>query len=83
MRACGARAQVCGDPSIDLVLLKSVTKYSPGLSSDLIRWFWEVLEEFSPAQRALFVRFAWGRTRLPPTRADFKGVEFQIQPLEK
>ena len=30
-----------------------------------IKMFWEVLESFSQADRRLFLRFAWGRERLP------------------
>jgi len=79
------RVWVCGEPNIDIALLKSVTSYKGGLSdtSDLIKWFWEAMEEFTPTQRSLFVRFAWGRSRLPRTKADFKGREFQIQRLDK
>lgn len=76
---------VCGDPQIDIALLKSVTSCKGHMNPDLITWFWEVLEGFTQTQRALFVRFAWGRTRLPRSKADFAaaGVEFQIQPLDK
>lgn len=49
----------------------------------LVQWFWEVMEEFSTAERSLFLRFVWGRTRLPRTIADFRGRDFvfQVSPL--
>lgn len=71
---------VCGSPDIPLDLLKSVTTYKgvdPG--ANLIRWFWQTLEEFSNSERSLFLRFVWGRTRLPRTIADFRGRDFVIQ----
>lgn len=49
----------------------------------LIQWFWEVMEEFSNQERSLFLRFVWGRTRLPRTIADFRGRDFVLQVLDK
>ena len=71
---------VCGSPDIPLTLLKSVATYKgvdPG--APLVQWFWEVMEEFSNQERSLFLRFVWGRTRLPRTIADFRGRDFVIQ----
>ncbi|KAF4026258.1 hypothetical protein G4228_018565 [Cervus hanglu yarkandensis] len=75
---------VCGSPDIPLHLLKSVATYK-GVepSAPLIQWFWEVMESFSNTERSLFLRFVWGRTRLPRTIADFRGRDFVIQVLDK
>ncbi|KAE9018738.1 hypothetical protein PF011_g6130 [Phytophthora fragariae] len=56
----------CGSPKIDLDLWQRHTRYD-GYSEDdpTVQLFWEVLGEFSDEQRADFVRFAWGRSRLP------------------
>lgn len=72
--------QVCGSPDIPLHLLKSVATYK-GVepSAPLVQWFWEVMEAFSNTERSLFLRFVWGRTRLPRTIADFRGRDFVIQ----
>lgn len=72
--------QVCGSPDIPLHLLKSVATYK-GVepTSSLIQWFWEVMESFSNTERSLFLRFVWGRTRLPRTIADFRGRDFVVQ----
>lgn len=72
--------QVCGSPDIPLHLLKSVATYK-GVepSASLIQWFWEVMESFSNTERSLFLRFVWGRTRLPRTIADFRGRDFVVQ----
>lgn len=52
-------------------------------TAPLIQWFWEVMEDFSNQERSLFLRFVWGRTRLPRTVADFRGRDFVIQVLDK
>ncbi|XP_076284957.1 E3 ubiquitin-protein ligase HERC2 isoform X1 [Lasioglossum baleicum] len=75
---------VCGSPDIPLTLLKSVATYK-GIEANapLIQWFWEVMEEFSNQERSLFLRFVWGRTRLPRTIADFRGRDFVLQVMDK
>lgn len=75
---------VCGSPEIPLNLLKSVASYKGvDATSSLVQWFWEVMEEFSNHERSLFLRFVWGRTRLPRTIADFRGRDFVLQVLDK
>ncbi len=34
-------------------------------------------------ERSMFVRFTWGRSRLPRRRNDFKDVNFVVQLLDK
>lgn len=71
---------VCGSPDIPLDLLKSVVTYKGvDASAPLVRWFWDTLESFSNAERSLFLRFVWGRTRLPRTIVDFRGRDFVFQ----
>ncbi|KAG6975543.1 hypothetical protein JG688_00002285 [Phytophthora aleatoria] len=56
----------CGSPKIDLELWQRHTRYDGYAEDDLtVQLFWEALAEFSDEQRADFVRFAWGRSRLP------------------
>ncbi|XP_011052282.1 PREDICTED: E3 ubiquitin-protein ligase HERC2-like, partial [Acromyrmex echinatior] len=75
---------VCGSPDIPLNLLKSVATYK-GIEAmaPLVQWFWEVMDEFSNPERSLFLRFVWGRTRLPRTIADFRGRDFVLQVMDK
>ncbi|CAL1297267.1 unnamed protein product [Larinioides sclopetarius] len=75
---------VCGSPEIPIQLLKAVATYK-GIEPDapLVQWFWEVMEEFNNTERSLFLRFVWGRTRLPRTIADFRGRDFVLQVMEK
>lgn len=75
---------VCGSPDIPINLLKAVATYKGvELDSPLIQWFWDVMEEFTNTERSLFLRFVWGRTRLPRAIADFRGRDFVLQVLDK
>mmetsp|Transcript_39042 Transcript_39042/g.63013 ORF Transcript_39042/g.63013 Transcript_39042/m.63013 type:complete len:6535 (+) Transcript_39042:430-20034(+) len=57
---------VCGRPRLDLALLKRMTVYSDCSESDPhIQYFWQVLESFSEEQRSEYIKFVWGRARLP------------------
>ena len=75
---------VCGDPVIDVNLLRSVTEYSSNCSvSDRhIEFFWRAMEEFNQEERAAFLRFTWGRTRLPLNESSFT-QRFKISTLIK
>lgn len=57
---------VCGDPYIDLDILKAHTKFDGWHESDALKqYFWSILADFSQKELAMLVRFAWGRARLP------------------
>ena len=63
---------VCGKPILDIELLKENTQYNGCSPNDvLIQNFWKCLEEFSAEERASYLRFVWGRSRLPLTSKDF------------
>lgn len=72
---------VCGAADIDVDLLKSKTEYD-NISADAphVKYFWEVLKEVSAKDRSQFLRFVWGRSRLPSGR-DFK--RFKLTQLIK
>lgn len=56
----------CGSPKIDIAVWKQHTRYDGYNEHDEpVRLFWEAMASFSDEQRADFVRFAWGRSRLP------------------
>ena len=57
---------VVGFPDIPFDMLKSSTNlrgFNEGC--DTAKWLWEVLEEFSPVERSLFLRFGTGSGTLP------------------
>lgn len=58
--------KVCGKPSIDLHHLRAITKYSGCSEEDeTVKRFWRVLEAFSDEEKSLYLKFVWGRSRLP------------------
>ena len=61
--ACGA-----GDIKVDI--LRANTEYTGGTneSDPHIAFFWEVLTEMNPKEKQLFLRFVWGRSRLPASK---------------
>jgi len=71
---------ICGSKDMDVEMLQKCTEYS-GVSSDAphIVAFWDVLkEDFTAADRAAFLRFAWARSRLPKSVRDFP-TSFKLQ----
>ena len=58
---------VAGVPTFNIPLWKKNTRPS-GISKERLDWFWTVIESLSPRDQAGFVRFAWGRSRLPTTK---------------
>jgi hypothetical protein len=58
---------VCGSPTFDIDLWKSNTETS-GLSASTVTLFWKVMASLPQKDQAGFVRFAWGRSRLPPAK---------------
>ena len=58
---------VCGSPTFDIELWKANTETS-GLSPTAVALFWKVIESLPQKEQMGFVRFAWGRSRLPPAK---------------
>lgn len=61
---------ISGDDSvrgIDVTSLKRSMKYAAGYhpSQQIIQWFWEVLDEFSPEQQRKFLKFMTSCSRQP------------------
>jgi hypothetical protein len=73
------RDTICGNPEIDVDLLKSVVEYE-GYSEDdeVIGYFWDTLREVPSEDRRAFLRFVWARCRLPLRASDFDSA-FKIQ----
>ena len=58
---------ISGDPRIDLETWKSFTD-SSGVPAKSAALFWKVMETLSAKEQSGFIRFAWGRSRLPPPK---------------
>ncbi|XP_050522470.1 E3 ubiquitin-protein ligase HERC2 [Daktulosphaira vitifoliae] len=77
-------SMVCGSPEIPINMLLSIVSYKGIEPNDkLVQWFWEILTEFSTHERSLFLRFVWGRTRLPRTIEDFRGRDFVLHVIDR
>jgi len=64
---------ISGLPDIDIEDLKANTEYhSYTPQSEQVQWFWKVLSEFTQEQRAWFLQFATGTSRVPVE--GFKGL---------
>jgi len=65
---------VCGPPEVDIAILKANTVYGDGISDSTpsVELFWQVLEEFSQDDKQKYLRFVWGRSRLPSSTADWE-----------
>jgi hypothetical protein len=58
---------IAGDPVIDIARLRAHAKYESPLSASSreVQLLFDLLEECTPRQRSLFLKFVWGRSRLP------------------
>jgi hypothetical protein len=73
------RAFLCGNPDVDVDLLKRVVEYEGYEEGDaVIKNFWEALREMSNSDRKKFLQFVWARNRLPNKESDFE-APFKIQ----
>ena len=88
---CGWRDMlrlVCGDAAIDIENLYRNTKYDSNKyyheQHPVIINFWKAMRELTPEQKRNFIRFAWGRSRLPrgkwPINSSGVQVKFTIVP---
>jgi len=51
-------------------------------SHELARWLFDILTDFTNAERVLFLRFISGRSRLPANLADFS-QRFQVMRVDR
>jgi len=66
---------VCGSPDFDIDFWREHTTYRGYSEEDLtIQLFWKVLGSFDSEEQEGFVRFAWGRSRLPPKGSWYKDM---------
>jgi len=63
--------RACGPKDIDLEALKAITNYY-GASSDhkTIKMFWQMFDSFTQEERRKYLKFVWGRSKLPADTSD-------------
>eukprot|EP00823_Brevimastigomonas_motovehiculus_P001020 TRINITY_DN1143_c0_g3_i2.p1 TRINITY_DN1143_c0_g3~~TRINITY_DN1143_c0_g3_i2.p1 ORF type:complete len:806 (-),score=272.19 TRINITY_DN1143_c0_g3_i2:175-2481(-) len=66
--------QVCGEKQMDVELFEQMTEYHGCTRSDAhIEYFWKIIRNrFDNMERAKFLQFVWGRSRLPLRAQDFE-----------
>jgi len=58
--------KVVGNPTIDLEHFKEITSYKNcSVTHEVVKRFWKVFESFNETEKIKYLRFVWGRTRLP------------------
>ncbi|CAH0474858.1 unnamed protein product [Peronospora belbahrii] len=80
---------LCGLPEIDMADWKRNTVVAPSFSDApmVVGWFWEVLEGFTEDERARFLQFSTGSSRVPVqgfkglTSYDGRICPFSLRPL--
>ena len=71
--------KICGGDEFDLELLKNMTKYENCSPSDTtIKYFWQFLEELSLEDKFNYIKFVWGRSRLPKDAKGFGSNKHKI-----
>ena len=64
--------KICGEQDFDLDLLRNITVYEGYKAGDLtIKYFWQFLEECTLEDKCNYIKFVWGRTRLPKDAKGF------------
>ena len=75
--------KICGGEEFDLELLKNMTKYENCSPSDLtIKYFWQFLEECSLEDKFNYLKFVWGRSRLPKDARGFGNNKHEIEMID-
>lgn len=64
---------VCGSKTMDVDMLRRHTEYQGFSENDpTIQYFWQVLNTMDAAEHQAFLRFTWGRSRLPVRESDWR-----------
>ncbi|KAL9653011.1 hypothetical protein ABK040_015526 [Willaertia magna] len=75
---------VCGVPDLDVEKLKQHTIYEGyNAQSREVKLFWEILQSFTPEQRSLYLKFVWGRSRMPINESEAFTNPMKIQKLDR
>jgi len=77
------QTRVCGAADIDIDSLKRHTQYENDRDHAVVPLLWEVLEAFTQKQRRSFLRFVWGRTRLPLGEQWPKNFRLEVSPTDQ
>jgi E3 ubiquitin-protein ligase HERC1 len=54
-----------GPKEIESSALKACSEYNVGEDHKMIKWFWTMFESFTQEERRKYLKFVWGRSKLP------------------
>lgn len=75
---------VCGSREVPVSRLRAAAVYRCITADDpLIEWLWLTVEAMDAVERVLFLRFVWGRSRLPCSGGGGGLREFVIQAVDR
>lgn len=58
--------RVSGEKTVDVEKLKSITEYENcSASTKQVKWFWNIMSRMTEADKCNYLRFVWGRSRMP------------------
>ena len=71
--------RACGEKTIEVERLKAITSY-PNCDNnhEIVGRFWRAFESFSSEERSLYLKFVWGRNRLPIDTTDVRKHEVRL-----
>ena len=66
--------RACGPKNIEIADLKAISDYNVDANHKIIKWFWEMFEKFSQEERQKYLKFVWGRAKIPSdtTNLDYR-----------
>ena len=71
--------RACGEKTIQVERLKAITSYPNCDSShEIVGRFWRAFESFSSDERSLYLKFVWGRNRLPIDTTNVRRHEVRL-----
>jgi E3 ubiquitin-protein ligase HERC1 len=62
--------RACGPKDINIDALKAISEYNVGADHKHIKWFWQMFENFTQMERRKYLKFVWGRSKLPVDTSD-------------
>lgn len=63
--------RACGPPEVKVEDFKKITDYGNcNADHQVIKFFWEMFENFTQDERQKYLKFVWGRTKLPADNSE-------------
>ena len=61
--------RVCGNKEITVEALKEITE-DGDRDDQMVKWFWEMFEKFTQDERKSYLKYVWGRSKIPTDCSD-------------